>query len=130
MANEDIELLKSKKLAKMLAERIKAKNSSLKSNSKLQDPTKIITPFLTERAKAVLDQALIQYPLETRNLLSLLAKYVINGKLSTSITGEELLTLFHRLGIYVKMPTRIFVKEKNKIKSLEEKIKEELGKES
>ncbi|MEM1544935.1 MAG: hypothetical protein QXY40_06485 [Candidatus Methanomethylicia archaeon] len=131
MANEDIELLRGKKLVKMLAKKIKDEASSLKSDSKLQDPIKIIAPFLTEKAKTVLDQALIQYPLETKNLLSLLVKYVINGKLSTSIiTGEELLTLFHRLGIYVKMPTRIFIKEKNKIKSLEEKIKEKLGKES
>jgi len=128
--DEDIELLKSKKLAEMLAKKIKAEADSLKSNSKLQDPIEIISPFLTDRAKAVLSQALIQYPLETRNILSLLAKYAIDNKLPNSITGEELLTLFHRLGIYVRMPTRIFIKEKNKRKSLEEKIKEELSGES
>jgi len=130
MMDEDIELLKSKKFAEMLAKKIKAEADSLKSNSKLQDPIKIISPFLTDRAKTVLSQALIQYPLETRNVLSLLAKYAIDNKLPISITGEELLTLFHKLGIYVRMPTRIFIKEKNKRKSLEEKIKEELSGES
>jgi len=128
--DEDIELLKSKKFTEMLAKKIKAEADSLKSNSKLQDPIKIISPFLTDRAKTVLSQALMQYPLETRNVLSLLAKYAIDNKLPISITGEELLTLFHRLGIYVRMPTRIFIKEKNKRKSLEEKIKEELSGES
>jgi DNA-binding TFAR19-related protein (PDSD5 family) len=130
MMDEDIELLKSKKFTEMLAKKIKAEADSLKSNSKLQDPIKIISPFLTDRAKTVLSQALMQYPLETRNVLSLLAKYAIDNKLPISITGEELLTLFHRLGIYVRMPTRIFIKEKNKRKSLEEKIKEELSGES
>jgi DNA-binding TFAR19-related protein (PDSD5 family) len=130
MADEDLELLRSKRLVKMLADKIKAEADSLKSNSKLQDPIKIVSPFLTDRAKTVLNQALIQYPLETRNVLSLLAKYAIDNKLSTSITGEELLSLFHRLGIYVRMPTRIFIKDKNKRKSLEEKIREELSKES
>lgn len=128
--NEDIELLRSKKLIKILAEQIKNKTNDSKPFLKSQDPIKIITPLLTDKAKNVLNQALIQYPIETKTVLSLLAKYVASGKLSANITGEELLALFYRLGIYVRMPTRIFVKEKNEVKSLGEKIKEKLSKES
>lgn len=125
--NEDIELLRSKKLIKMLAEQIKNKINGPKAPLKSQDPIKIIAPLLTDKARDVLEQALIQYPIETKAVLSLLAKYAASSKLPTNITGEELLALFHRLGIYVRMPTRIFVKERNEVKPLGEKIKEKLN---
>ena len=55
----------------------------------------------------------------------MLVKLIIEGKIRNKISGEELYGLFRRLGIRVRLKTRIKILEHGELKSLEDKIREQ-----
>ena len=76
-----------------------------------------------------MNAAKAQYPQATRHIENTLAKLILEGRIRTSITGEELYALFRQLGLRVRLQTRISIIEHGKIKSLEQKMKEETSSE-
>lgn len=89
------------------------------------NPDEVLDKFFVDRAWEVLNAARAQYPEVTQHIVKVLVKLILEGKIREKITGEELYSLFLRLGYRVRLPTRINIVEHGKIKSLEEKIKEE-----
>ncbi len=81
--------------------------------------------FFVDRAWEVLNAAKAQYPQAAEYVEKTLVKLISEGKLRTQISGEELYGLFLRLGYRVRLQTKISVLEHGKVKSLEDKIKEE-----
>jgi DNA-binding TFAR19-related protein (PDSD5 family) len=84
-----------------------------------------LNKFFGNRAWEVFDAAKAQYPSQAVQVEKTLVKLIKDGKVKEMITGEELYVLFRRLGMRVKLETHIRILEDGKIKSIEEKIREE-----
>jgi len=127
MSDEDIELnlLRLKKL-KQLRERArdKGKEPAEVSKGKEESPRSLVSKFLDSKASEILDIASYQFPKETEAVIGMLASLIKKGTLSETIDGPTLYHLFLRLGIPVKLKTRIVYYEDGKVKSIAEKLKE------
>ena len=123
MSDRELEALRQKKLMEL--KRILQKREKEKGREKREDPRKILNKFFIGRAWEVLNAAKAQYPQAARYVENMLVRLIIEGKIRSKISGEELYWLFRRLGINVKLKTSIKILEHGKLKSLEEKIKEQ-----
>lgn len=123
MSDRELEALRQKKLMEL--KRILQKREKEKGREKREDPRKILNKFFIGRAWEVLNAAKAQYPQAARYVENMLVRLIIEGKIRSKISGEELYWLFRRLGIRVKLKTSIKILEHGKLKSLEEKIKEQ-----
>ncbi len=125
LSDKELERLRLKKLAELHRamgnkEKLEAKKPSEEENSR-----DILNKFFGDRAWEVFDAARAQYPSQIVQIEKTLVKLIKEGKVREMITGEELFVLFRRLGMRVKMETHIRVLEDGKVKSIEEKIREE-----
>jgi len=94
-------------------------------DEKLDSPQAVLNRLFIDRAWEVFNAAKDQYPQAAKYVENTLVKLITEGKLRTQISGEELYGLFLRLGYRVRLQTKISVLEHGKVKSLEDKIKEE-----
>ncbi|MEM2913505.1 MAG: DNA-binding protein [Candidatus Bathyarchaeia archaeon] len=122
----ELELIRQRKLMEM-RKHLESKTKDESEKTRGMDQRKILDRFFVDRAWEVLNAAKAQYPEVANYIENLLAKLIMEGKIKEKISGEELYGLFLRLGFRVKLSTRIQIVEHGKIKSLEEKIKEETG---
>ena len=123
VSDRELEALRQKKLMKL--KRIIQKREKKKSKEEREDPKKILNQFFIGRAWEVLNAAKAQYPQVARYVENTLVRLIIEGKIRSKISGEELYGLFRRLGIRVKLKTHIKILEHGKLKSLEDKIREQ-----
>lgn len=123
MSDRELESLRQKKLMEL--KRLLQKREKEKRGEERVDPRKILDKFFIGRAWEVLNAAKAQYPQVARYVENMLVKLIMEGKIRSKISGEELYGLFRRLGIRVRLKTRIQILEHGKLKSLEEKIKEQ-----
>jgi len=126
MSADDAELekIKLRKLAKMLEKK------EVEEGQKPEEPTSddaILSKHLFDRADEVLKAAETQYPKETKQIESALARMFKSGQLAGMISGGELLALFRSLGLHVTLDTQIRIVEHGKAVSLQDKLKESLG---
>jgi len=124
MSDRELEALRLKKLRQM-KEYIEGKAKVETEKPQEGDQRKVLNRFFIGRAWEVLNAAKTQYPEVAKQIENTLVKLITEGKIKSQITGEELYGLFLRLGLRVRLQTRIQVLEHGKVKSLEEKIKEE-----
>jgi DNA-binding TFAR19-related protein (PDSD5 family) len=122
----ELELIRQKKLREMM-KHLEKKGKDEAEKTSVMDTRRILDRFFVDRAWEVLNAAKAQYPEVANYIENLLVKLIMEGKIREKISGEELYGLFLRLGFRVKLSTRIQIVEHGKIKSLEEKIKEETG---
>jgi len=123
VSDRELEALRQKKLMEL--KRILKKREEEKGREERVDPGKILDRFFIGRAWEVLNAAKAQYPQVARYVESMLVKLIMEGKIRSKISGEELYGLFRRLGIRVRLKTHIKILEHGKVKSLEEKIREQ-----
>jgi len=123
VSDRELEALRQKKLMEL--KKILQRREKEKSKEKREDPRKILDKFLIGRAWEVLNAAKAQYPQVGRYVENMLVRLIMEGKIRNKISGEELYGLFRRLGIRVRLKTRIKILEHGKLKSLEDKIKEQ-----
>jgi DNA-binding TFAR19-related protein (PDSD5 family) len=129
MSDEDIELnlLRLKKLKK-LQERARDKREQQAEGSKgaaeEETPQRVLSKHLDGKAAEILEIAGYQFPKETEAVVKMLASLIKRGELSETIDGPTIYHLFLRLGIPVRLQTKIVYYEDGKVKSLEEKMKE------
>jgi len=76
------------------------------------------------QAWEVFEAAKLQYPQETKRIEDVLVQLISEGKIRKKISGGELYSFFHKLGLRIELKTRIRFMEHGKLKSLEEKMKE------
>jgi ribosomal 50S subunit-associated protein YjgA (DUF615 family) len=88
------------------------------------DDMTLVRSRLVNRGDEVLDAALSQYPQATMKVVQYIAKLYRSGKLDEPIPGEELLALFHDLGMRVRLETTITYVKDGKRVSLSEKFKQ------
>jgi DNA-binding TFAR19-related protein (PDSD5 family) len=87
----------------------------------------ILNKIFKDRAWEVFNAATYQYPDAMRKIKDILVKLASSGKL-VAVTGEELYAFLNKLGLEVRLNTKITYASHGELKSLEEKMKEELGK--
>ena len=123
MSDRELEAIRQKKLMEL--KKLLQKREKEKSEEKRVDPKEVLDKFFIGRAWEVLNAAKAQYPQIARYVENMLVKLIMEGKIRNKISGEELYGLFRRLGIRVRLRTRIKILEHGKLKSLEDKIREQ-----
>jgi len=123
VSDRELEAIRQKKLMEL--KRLLQKREKEKSEGERVDPKKILDKFFIGRAWEVLNAAKAQYPQVARYVENTLVRLIIEGKIRNKISGEELYGLFRRLGIRVRLKTHIKILEHGKLKSLEDKIREQ-----
>jgi DNA-binding TFAR19-related protein (PDSD5 family) len=125
MSNDDSDELEAIKAKKMLEfqQRMTATQRKPEQKKEVDDMT-LVRSRLVNRGDEVLDAALSQYPQATMKVVQYIAKLYRSGKLDEPIPGEELLALFHDLGMRVRLETTITYVKDGKRVSLSEKFKQ------
>ena len=124
MSDPELTAIRLKKL-RDLKKRLAPKEKDTPS----QDTDAILTDVFKGRAWEVFNTATLQFPGVMGEVKKALVKLVLHGDLK-EITGEQLYLFLRRLGLRVKLNTRISFTEDGKLKSLAEKLKDDLGKAS
>lgn len=119
--DEELELLRRRRRAELM-NRLQTRKAE--QGRKRGDPKKILRRIVTDRAWEVLKVAESQYPEATCRIEEQLARLVSKGELEGPILGGQLLWLFRRLGMNVRLETRIHILEHGKLKTIGEKLKE------
>jgi len=122
MSDLDLEMIRYRKLME-LRRRLMEKAETKKP--KEISPHEVLDRVFVDRAWEVFNAAKAQYPEIAQYVEGVLVKLILEGKIKEKITGEELYGLFLRLGYKIRLQTHINILEDGKIKSLEEKIREE-----
>ncbi|MBS7655140.1 hypothetical protein KEJ50_01340 [Candidatus Bathyarchaeota archaeon] len=120
-----IELLRRRKLAE-LQKRLLAEKLKEKEKEKTLNVEEALNKVFIGRAWEVFQAAQTQYPEVTKKIGEWLAQLINEEKIKNSITGEQLLSFFQRLGLNVRLKTEIRVLENGELKSLADKLKEKL----
>ncbi|MBO3803881.1 MAG: double-stranded DNA-binding protein [Candidatus Brockarchaeota archaeon] len=125
MSEDDIELnlLRMKRL-RQLQEKARSKETGPPPEKVEEDPRRTLSKLLDGKAAEILEVASYQFPSETEAVVKMLANLAKRGAIKETIDGPTLYHLFLRIGIPVKLKTRIVYYEDGKVKSLEEKLKE------
>ena len=89
------------------------------------DPKEVLNRIFVDRAWEVFEAARRQYPQVTQTLQDELVRLIQSGKLKEKITGEQLLWLFRKIGLDVRMETKIRILESGELKTIAEKLKGE-----
>ena|SRR5271157_3054479 len=82
----------------------------------------IVEGKLYDRGAEVLDAAYTFYPEETQRIVRELAAMIGDGRLSGSVAGGELLSVFRQLGLRFSLKTSIRVQDRGKLVDLSEKL--------
>jgi|YelNatPaOPRAMG01_1025707.scaffolds.fasta_scaffold94290_2 DNA-binding TFAR19-related protein (PDSD5 family) len=124
--SEDLELerLRRRKLAELrrrFAEQVKDEAAEPPGEEFSED--EVLKSVLIGRAWEVLAAAEAQYPKVASKVKRGLALLVREGRVKGPISGEELMWFFRRLGLRVRLETRIRFLERGELKSLAEKLR-------
>jgi len=124
--SEDTELerLKHRKMQE-IQRRLVDQEKKKTADEKQPRPREVLKTILVGRAWEVLDAAERQYPEPTRILEGELARLVREGRLKGPVSAEQLMWLFRRVGMDVRLETKIQVYESGELKSLADKFKGE-----
>ena len=87
----------------------------------------ILNRIFKGRAWEVFKVASTQYPDFMNKLKGMFVKLALSGKIK-EVTGEQLYFLLRNLGLRVRLNTKIRFTDKGKLKSLSDKIKDDLWK--
>ena len=123
LSDNELAAIRRKKIMEMM--RLLKKREEEKEKRGEMDPQKVLDKFLVGRAWEVLNAARAQYPQAAKYVESLLLRLIMEGKIRSKISGEDLYWLFRRLGVRVRLKTSIRILEHGKLKSLGEKIREQ-----
>jgi len=121
MSDSELMAIRRKKLMEMW-KRLSSKKE--KKEEKI-DPNKILNRVFRGRAWEVYNAASSQYPQIMDRVRDALVKLVQSGRLG-EINGEQLYLFLRSIGLRVRLNTEIRIMEHGKLKSLAEKLREDL----
>jgi DNA-binding TFAR19-related protein (PDSD5 family) len=122
----DIDIINARKLRE-LREKAAAMEKAKASQQQPQPKSsrEILSAYLYDRADKVLDLAYGQYPAQTEAIITRIARLILDGEITSRISGGELLTLFRSVGLNIRVNTTIKVEEDGKLISFSEKLKQQ-----
>ena len=133
--DSEIELLKQRRLLEMrrrlLLERAEAMKEEEESEREEGEekvklgPKEVLKKRFVGRAWEVWGAAEAQYPAVTEKIAGAMASLIEAGRLAGPITGEQLYSFFRRLGLRVRLKTKIRIYESGELKTIADKMKEE-----
>lgn len=132
--DSNIELLKRRRLLdirrKLLIERAESmkeeeQEKEKKPGQEKLGPKEVLKKRFVGRAWEVWYTAEAQYPEVMVRLADAMVSLIKAGKLSGPITGEQLYSFFRRLGLRVRLKTKIRIYEGGELKSIADKLKEQ-----
>jgi len=119
MIDDELERLRRRRLTQ-LSKRFLIKKEDKKEEGNRQDALKRV---FVGRAWEVFSATQAQYPEIAEKLRNVLVQLASSGKI-TQVSGQELYYLVRKMGLRVRLKTRIRIKEHGKLKSLSEKLRE------
>jgi len=122
MSDSELAAIRQKKLRE-----IQKRFSAKPPPADAAGPREVLNKIFKDRAWEVFNSATAQFPVEMRKVRKILTELAVSGKL-TQVTGEELFVFLKKLGLDVKLNTTITYASHGQLKTLEEKMKEELTK--
>jgi len=124
MSEDFMSSWRKQRLAKLKRQLSETASQREETGDKAVSDRDTILPLLKGRALEILRNAEAQYPSETARIEVELAMLIRDGGIKGHISGEALFTLFRRLGLRVRLDTKIVYVEKGREKSLSEKLKD------
>jgi DNA-binding TFAR19-related protein (PDSD5 family) len=128
----DIAIIKARKMKELREQAAALENARMKKQQQEEEmlrPKKtdreIISGYLYDRGKEVLNLAESQFPLQTKSIVSGLVELIKRGEIKQNISGGELLALFRSVGINVRINTSIKIEDHGKLVSFSDKLKQE-----
>jgi DNA-binding TFAR19-related protein (PDSD5 family) len=125
----DIAIIKARKMKELwkqaALERSKAAQKEQGQKARIKTDREITCDLLYDRGEEVLKLAEIQFPSQTRMIISRIADLTKSGEIQQRISGGELLMLFRSIGINVRVNTTIKIEDHGKMVSVSEKLKKE-----
>lgn len=120
MSDKELTALREKKLREL-----QKKFGEKRTPPEQVNKDDILNKIFKDRAWEVFNAALSQFPDAASRVREVLVKLASSGKLK-EVTGEELFVFLRKLGLDVKLNTKITYASHGQLRSLEEKMKEEL----
>jgi DNA-binding TFAR19-related protein (PDSD5 family) len=122
MSDADLAAIRKRKLREY------QKRLTLKKDKpKTLNQQEVLDKIFRDRAWEVFNTATQQFPEAMSKVKEVLVKLASSGRL-TKVTGEELYFFLRKLGVDVRLDTKINYASHGELKSLEEKMKEEMQK--
>ncbi|MCJ7770210.1 hypothetical protein MUP37_01390 [Candidatus Bathyarchaeota archaeon] len=127
--DNELDLLKRRRMQelrrKSLEQQSKSREEETKKPIEIKDSETILRENFIDRADEVWEAAKSQYPQVSEQVGKAIIQATQSGKLKERITGEQLLWLFERIGIHVRLQTHIRIVESGETKSIAQKLKED-----
>ena len=127
--DEELERLKEKRLEelrrRLLLEKLRGSQEAQEKEESSNE--ELLDRFFVNRAWEVFNAARHQYPQASQQVEAVLVNAIKQGRITSKIDGASLMGLFRRIGLPVRLETKIRISEKGELKSLEQKIREDLS---
>jgi DNA-binding TFAR19-related protein (PDSD5 family) len=118
MSDSELDAIRRKKLR-----RFQKKLAPKKQTTETIDADQVLNRIFQGRAWEVFNAANYQFPHAMIKVKEILVKLALSEKLKT-VTGEQLYLFLRKLGLKVKLNTKINIESHGQLISLEEKIRE------
>jgi DNA-binding TFAR19-related protein (PDSD5 family) len=122
MSDSELAAIRQKKLRE-----IQRRFSAKQTQPETIGSKDVLNKIFKDRAWEVFNSATAQFPVEMSKVRKILTELAVSGKI-TQVTGEELFVFLKKLGLDVKLNTTITYASHGQLKTIEEKMKEELTK--
>ncbi|MDH5461570.1 MAG: hypothetical protein OEX09_05045 [Candidatus Bathyarchaeota archaeon] len=122
MSNSELAAIRRNKLREL-----KGRLTAKQKKTEEIDADKILNGIFKGRAWEIFNAANYQFPNVMKEVKKALVKLALSGRLK-AVTGEQLYLFLKTLGLRVRLDTKIRYAEHGKLKSLADKMKEDLKK--
>jgi len=122
-----LEEMKRRLLIKQLKEQSETTTEPEKEHQKKPTNAEILDQHFGERAWEVYNAAAYQYPQVMPQIEQILIEGIKTGKIQDTIDGADLMGFFRAIGLPIRLQTKIRISDKGKLKTLEQKMKEDQG---
>ena len=122
MSNSELAAIRRNKLREL-----KGRLTAKQKKTEEIDADKILNGIFKGRAWEIFNAATYQFPNVMKQVKKALVKLALSGRLK-AVTGEQLYLFLKTLGLRVRLDTKIRYAEHGKLKSLADKMKEDLKK--
>lgn len=124
----DIAILKAKKMKEIMERMVRQQKEKTLKEMKIKNISlekEAILSYLYDRGDEVLALAELQFPDQTRIIISRILELIKEGEITKKISGGELLSLFRSLGLNIKVKTTIKIEDHGKYVSFADKLKQD-----